>query len=150
MAREDSQVFYCHTLSLVYIEVDGIINDIVCSVLYLTHCWYIQYLVMKWFNEFVEDARQEEEGLHAVLVKLAGLYGVWCLEKHSGLLYQGRDSLIDQEYVMLCVDCIECTGGYFSNPGDLQIVKDSILHFCQEVCILLMVQLICCICLVKR
>ena len=44
---------------------------------------------MKWFAEFVEEARQEEGNLHPVLCKLAGLYGVWRLHSHSALLYQG-------------------------------------------------------------
>ena len=57
------------------------VRNIICS----------QYLVMKWFAEFVEEARQQEGGggVHAVLCKLASLYGVWCLEKRSVLLYQG-------------------------------------------------------------
>ena len=68
IAREESQVFYSHTLSLVFLE----------------------YLVVRWSAEFVEDARQEEGGLYSVLCRLAGLYGVWCLHRHSALLYQGR------------------------------------------------------------
>lgn len=44
---------------------------------------------MKWFSEFVEEAMQEEGGLQPVLHRLAGLYGVWCLQRHSALLYQG-------------------------------------------------------------
>ena len=51
-------------------------------------CW-VQYLAMKWFSEFVEDAGQEEGGLQPVLHRIAGLYGVWCLHRHSALLYQG-------------------------------------------------------------
>ena len=60
-------MFYCHTLSLVFLE----------------------YLALEWFGEFVEGAREEGGGLHPVLCRLAGLYGVWCLNRHSTLLYQG-------------------------------------------------------------
>lgn len=48
-----------------------------------------QYLVVKWFSVFVEEAMKEGGGLQPVLCKLAGLYAVWCLHRHSALLYQG-------------------------------------------------------------
>lgn len=67
-AREDSQVFYSHTLSLVFLE----------------------YLAIKWFTEFVEEAREEGDGVYPVLCHIAGLYSVWCLYKHSSLLYEGE------------------------------------------------------------
>ena len=67
IAREESQVFYSHTLSLVFLE----------------------YLVVRWFAEFVEGVRQEGGGLYSVLCRLANLYSVWCLHKHSALLYEG-------------------------------------------------------------
>ncbi|CAI8050684.1 Peroxisomal acyl-coenzyme A oxidase 3 [Geodia barretti] len=89
IAREESQVFYSHTLSLVFLE----------------------YLVVRWFAEFVEGARQEGGGLYSVLCRLGNLYSVWCLHKHSAVLYEG---------------------GYFTSPGDAQLVKDSVLHFCRE------------------
>ena len=54
---------------------------------------------MKWFKQFVEDARQEGEGLHGVLCKLAGLYGVWCLLRHCTLLYEGICGTVA---VMMC------------------------------------------------
>lgn len=60
-------MFHSHTLSLVFLE----------------------YLVMRWFAEFVEGAREEGAGLYSVLGRLAGLYGVWCLHRHSALLYEG-------------------------------------------------------------
>lgn len=34
---------------------------------------------------------REEGGLQPVLCRLAGLYAVWCLHRHSALLYQGMD-----------------------------------------------------------
>ena len=48
-----------------------------------------QYLVVKWFSVFVEEAMKEGGGLQPVLCRLAGLYAVWCLHRHSALLYQG-------------------------------------------------------------
>ena len=60
-----------------------------CHSLLTPSSWCIQYLVVKWFSEFVEEAREEGGGIHPVLCRLAALYGVWSLHRHSTLLYEG-------------------------------------------------------------
>lgn len=103
MAREDSQVYFCHTLSLVFMEVGHYTSDppslsilipppsssphLSLSLNYSLPLF--QYLTVKWFSEFVEDT-PAEGGLQSVLRRLAGLYSVWCLHKHVAVLYQGE------------------------------------------------------------
>ncbi|XP_019854129.1 PREDICTED: peroxisomal acyl-coenzyme A oxidase 3-like [Amphimedon queenslandica] len=70
-AKENSQVYYCHTLSLAFTE----------------------YFILKTFNEFVCEAEREREGGNEVcnVLKLLGLlYGLWSLQKHSAWLCQGE------------------------------------------------------------
>ena len=83
-------MFHSHTLSLVFLE----------------------YLVLKWFREFVEDSRQEGEGLYSVLSRLEGLYGVWCLHRHSALLYQGLCYILCAVCVCVCVCMCDEICGY--------------------------------------
>ena len=48
----------------------------------------LQSLVLDRFVHLVEDA-PTEEGLKGVLSKLCDLYGLWSLDKHLAVLYQG-------------------------------------------------------------
>ncbi|KAK7910298.1 hypothetical protein WMY93_014982 [Mugilogobius chulae] len=65
-ARNDSQVYFCRSLSLAYIEL-------VC---------------LQRFDKLIrgEDIQTD---LRAVLQKLCGLYGLWSLSSHMATLYQG-------------------------------------------------------------
>ncbi|XP_076344547.1 peroxisomal acyl-coenzyme A oxidase 3-like [Tachypleus tridentatus] len=66
MARNDSQVYYCRTLALAYIE----------------------HTILDRFYKFMKNA-SAENSLLSVLNKLCLLYGLWSLEKHLGTLYEG-------------------------------------------------------------
>lgn len=66
-ARNDSQVFYCRSLALAYIE---------CTVL-------------QRFKEAIFDEEETPQALKPVLLKLCSLYGLWSLETHLTTLYQG-------------------------------------------------------------
>jgi len=49
---------------------------------------FLQYLVLKQFIETTSSPNLDD--LHkAVLQKLASLYGVWLLEKHLSIMYEG-------------------------------------------------------------
>lgn len=65
-AKNDSQVYYAHTLSKAYIE----------------------HYILKIFLQFIND-NANEQNLKSVLTTLARLYGSWSLEKHLATLYQG-------------------------------------------------------------
>lgn len=64
-AKENSLVYACHTLALVYAE----------------------YFILLKFVQLVDSA-PEEKGVKSVLSKLCSLYGLWRLERHSAILYQ--------------------------------------------------------------
>lgn len=68
-ARNDSQAYYCRSLSLAYIE----------------------HTVLERFAKFIEEKDDEETPaeLKPVLSKLCALYGLWSLDKHMATLYQG-------------------------------------------------------------
>ncbi|GAB1597420.1 peroxisomal acyl-coenzyme A oxidase 3-like [Argonauta hians] len=69
-AMNNSQVYYCHTLALAYIELTAI----------------------KVFYEFLMEQQRESNRNHElinVLYKLVGLYSLWSIEKHMTTLYQG-------------------------------------------------------------
>ncbi|XP_069704867.1 uncharacterized protein [Periplaneta americana] len=85
-AINDSQVFLARPLSLAYIERFTI------------------QLFWKFCNS--EAVKGAEE---TVLKRLCSLYGVWCLEKHVGSLYEG---------------------GYAVGPNASKLIKDGILHLC--------------------
>uniref|UniRef100_A0AAY5EFV0 Acyl-coenzyme A oxidase n=1 Tax=Electrophorus electricus TaxID=8005 RepID=A0AAY5EFV0_ELEEL len=65
-ARNNSQVYYCHSLAIVYIE----------------------HTVLQRFHDLTCD-EQTPAGLRPVLRKLCALYGLWSLFNHMAILYQG-------------------------------------------------------------
>ncbi|XP_075220371.1 peroxisomal acyl-coenzyme A oxidase 3-like isoform X2 [Lycorma delicatula] len=87
-ARNDSQVYYAHSLSKAYIE----------------------HYILKIFLQFIKE-NCDEQNLQNVLLKLARLYGSWCLEKHLAALYQG---------------------GYLQNSETSVLLRDNILNLCSE------------------
>lgn len=66
-ARNDSQVFYCRSLALAYIE---------CTVL-------------QKFKEAIFNEEETPQALKPVLLKLCSLYGLSSMETHLTTLYQG-------------------------------------------------------------
>jgi len=68
-ARNDSQAYYCRSLSLAYIE----------------------HTILERFAKFVDEKDDEATPaeLKPVLRKLCALYGLWSLDKHMATLYQG-------------------------------------------------------------
>jgi acyl-CoA oxidase len=68
-ARNDSQAYYCRTLSLAYIE----------------------HSVLERFVKATreKDGKPAHGTLRPVLDRLCALYGLWSIEKHLGTLYQG-------------------------------------------------------------
>jgi len=65
-ARTNSQVYYCRSLSLAYIE----------------------HVALDRWNTFLQ-VENMEESLAIVLKRLGSLYGLWSLEKHLPTLYEG-------------------------------------------------------------
>ncbi|XP_013380752.1 peroxisomal acyl-coenzyme A oxidase 3-like [Lingula anatina] len=65
-ARNDSQVYYCRTLAIAY----------------------IQHIVLQRFYKQATDDETPKD-LQPVLGKLVSLYGLWSLEKHLASLYEG-------------------------------------------------------------
>lgn len=65
-AKNESQVFFAHTLSLVYAE---------------------HFVLQKMYETAIKDG--QPPGQSEVLLKCCQLYGLWSLEKHLGTLYQG-------------------------------------------------------------
>ncbi|XP_018615034.1 peroxisomal acyl-coenzyme A oxidase 3 isoform X1 [Scleropages formosus] len=65
-ARNNSQVYYCHSLALAFIELT----------------------VLHRFHDFTHD-EDTPPSLSPVLQRLAALYGLWSLSKHMTTLYQG-------------------------------------------------------------
>lgn len=65
-AKCQSQVYYCRTLSLAYIE----------------------HTVLDRWNTYLQIENMEDS-LAIVLKRLGSLYGLWSLEKHLSTLYQG-------------------------------------------------------------
>ncbi|KAM9335652.1 peroxisomal acyl-coenzyme A oxidase 3 [Symphorus nematophorus] len=66
-AHNNSQVYYCRSLSLAYIE----------------------HNCLKRFHEVTTD-QDTPAGLRPVLSKLCALYGLWSLSSHMSTLYQGN------------------------------------------------------------
>jgi acyl-CoA oxidase len=85
-ARNNAQVFRARTLSLVYAENNA-----------LTYFW------RRCISQDLDSAIQ------TVLRKLHILYGLWCMEKHLTLFYQG---------------------GFASDSRLADLVKEGILHIC--------------------
>ncbi|KAM4709892.1 peroxisomal acyl-coenzyme A oxidase 3 isoform 1-T2 [Discoglossus pictus] len=65
-ARNNSQVYYCRSLSLAFIE----------------------HSVLQKYHDYTHDSNTPVT-LQPVLKKLCALYGVWSLSKHLAILYQG-------------------------------------------------------------
>ncbi|XP_076828187.1 peroxisomal acyl-coenzyme A oxidase 3-like isoform X4 [Brachyhypopomus gauderio] len=65
-ARNNSQVYYCRTLAIAYIE----------------------HSVLQRFHDLTWN-EQTPAGLRSVLRKLCALYGLWSLTNHIAILYQG-------------------------------------------------------------
>ncbi|XP_022101091.1 peroxisomal acyl-coenzyme A oxidase 3-like [Acanthaster planci] len=65
-ARNDSQVYYCRSLAIAYIEHTAL-------------------------DAFIRFCHNDDinPSLRTVLLKLGSLYGLWSLEKHAATLYQG-------------------------------------------------------------
>lgn len=70
---------------------------------------YIQHFILFKFIEVIKETTEPE--LKAVLLKLFSLYGLWSLEKHLGILYQG---------------------GYASGEKPAMLVQEAILSLCKE------------------
>ncbi|GIY03206.1 peroxisomal acyl-coenzyme A oxidase 3 [Caerostris darwini] len=88
LAKCNSQVFFCHDLSVVFME---------------------HAVLQKFYAFIVEEAADSQ--LSNVLHRLGCLYGLWCLQKHYSLLHEGsycdkrnHSSLIKQAIVKLCSD----------------------------------------------
>jgi len=77
-AKNESQVFFARTLSIVFVE---------------------HYILWK-FSERV-DSQAHDPSIQEVLRKLAALYGVWSLERHLATLYQGGYASGCQPVVLL-------------------------------------------------
>ncbi|XP_034712817.1 peroxisomal acyl-coenzyme A oxidase 3 [Etheostoma cragini] len=67
-ARNDSQVYYCRSLAIAYIE----------------------HYCLQRFHELTTDTDTPAAGLRPVLSKLCALYGLWSLSNHMATLYQGN------------------------------------------------------------
>ncbi|XP_062850284.1 peroxisomal acyl-coenzyme A oxidase 3 [Trichomycterus rosablanca] len=65
-ARNNSQVYYCRSLAIAYIE----------------------HTVLQRFHDLCED-EHIPAGLRLVLRRLCALYGLWTLTNHMAILYQG-------------------------------------------------------------
>ncbi|TKS92524.1 Peroxisomal acyl-coenzyme A oxidase 3 [Collichthys lucidus] len=85
-ARNNSQVYYCRSLAMAYIE----------------------YNCLQRFHELTTDQHTPAR-LRPVLCKLCSLYGLWCLSSHMATLYQGNymsggkpAELVQMTIVTLC------------------------------------------------
>uniref|UniRef100_A0A8C6TAA0 Acyl-coenzyme A oxidase n=1 Tax=Neogobius melanostomus TaxID=47308 RepID=A0A8C6TAA0_9GOBI len=90
-ARNNSQVYYCHSLSMAYIELT----------------------CLQRFDELTR-AEDTPADLRAVLRKLCGLYGLWCLSNH-----------------MLTALC-SSAGGYLSGRQPAEMIQKAILSLCAQ------------------
>uniref|UniRef100_UPI00398F3A2F peroxisomal acyl-coenzyme A oxidase 3 n=1 Tax=Pristiophorus japonicus TaxID=55135 RepID=UPI00398F3A2F len=71
--RNNSQVYYCRSLAIVFIE----------------------YNVLQRFHDFTHSS-STPINLQPVLKRLSSLYGLWALTKHTAVLYQGGYFIGDQ------------------------------------------------------
>ncbi|XP_033628158.1 peroxisomal acyl-coenzyme A oxidase 3-like [Asterias rubens] len=65
-ARNDSQVYYCRSLAIAYIE----------------------HTTLEAFYKYCHS-NDQAPSIKEVLLKMCSLYGLWSLEKHAATLYQG-------------------------------------------------------------
>jgi len=86
-AKNDSQVYAARTLSIAFME---------------------HYSLESFWTGMCQNSQLPQE-IRQVLVKLLLLYGLWSLEKHLAVLYQG---------------------GYAQGPTPANIIRDTILELC--------------------
>ncbi|XP_068085337.1 peroxisomal acyl-coenzyme A oxidase 3 isoform X2 [Anabrus simplex] len=86
-AKNDSQVFYARTLSIAFIQHD---------------------ILRRFFEHILSNPDPQQQ---LVLSRLGSLYGVWSLEKHLSILYQG---------------------GYVTGPQPAQLLQEGILTLCSQ------------------
>ncbi|XP_067125068.1 peroxisomal acyl-coenzyme A oxidase 3-like [Centruroides vittatus] len=85
-ARNNSQVYYCHALSKVYVE----------------------HTLLSSFSNFVQSV--EDINIARILQKLGCLYGLWRLQNYMGILYEGDcccktlSSFVENAILNLCAD----------------------------------------------
>ncbi|XP_029311162.1 peroxisomal acyl-coenzyme A oxidase 3 [Cottoperca gobio] len=87
-AHNNSQVYYCRSLAIAYIE----------------------HNCLQRFHDLTVD-EDTPAGLRAVLSKLCALYGLWSLNNHMAILYQGN---------------------YLSGPKPAELFQMSILTLCSQ------------------
>ncbi|XP_069134207.1 peroxisomal acyl-coenzyme A oxidase 3-like [Argopecten irradians] len=88
-ARNDSQAYYCRSLALAYIE----------------------HMVLERFHKLEMEGRNGDTPaeLKPVLNKMCALFGLWRLEKHLSVLYQG---------------------GYIKGSNPPKLIQEAILRLC--------------------
>ncbi|KAJ6668431.1 hypothetical protein lerEdw1_011913 [Lerista edwardsae] len=87
-AKNNSQVYYCRSLAIAFIE----------------------HTVLQRYHDYVHDS-STPASLQMVLKHLCSLYGLWSLNKHMAVLYQG---------------------GYVSGEKPARLVQDAILELCSK------------------
>ena len=97
----------------------------------------LQSVVLERFAQFVDDA-PVEYGIHSVSSKMCDLLGLWLLEKHLNVLYEGTV----RPWCSNCGDvsyegclCFFCSTGRYCSGGFGKKLKDTILLLCEEVCV---------------
>ncbi|XP_051897352.1 LOW QUALITY PROTEIN: peroxisomal acyl-coenzyme A oxidase 3 [Pristis pectinata] len=86
--RNNCQVYYCRSLAIAFIE----------------------HNVLQKFHDFTHSS-STPVNLQPVLKRLASLYGLWALTKHTAVLYQG---------------------GYFSGDQPARSLQNSVLNLCTQ------------------
>ncbi|XP_059501764.1 peroxisomal acyl-coenzyme A oxidase 3 isoform X1 [Stegostoma tigrinum] len=86
--RNNSQVYYCRSAAIVFIE----------------------YNVLRRFHDFIHSS-DTPINLQPVLERLCSLYGLWALNKHAAVLYQG---------------------GYFTGDQPGRRLQNAILNLCAQ------------------
>ncbi|GFY45905.1 peroxisomal acyl-coenzyme A oxidase 3 [Trichonephila inaurata madagascariensis] len=87
IARCNSQVYHCHTLSITF----------------------YQLVALKRFSKLI--AEQDDPSLRLMLEKMGRLYGLWSIDKHLAILYGGGyisgaspNDVIKESIIQLCSD----------------------------------------------
>ncbi|KAK6637956.1 hypothetical protein RUM44_008379 [Polyplax serrata] len=87
-AFNESQAYYARTLAIVFAE---------------------RYILVKFFEK--ATSLETEPQIQNVLLRLCSLYGLWSLDQHMAILYQG---------------------GYCTGPNPVQFVRDGIIKLCSD------------------